>query len=151
MRKLDGVKNDDYFLETEGVRSWVYQRHECLLKLLRAEVDWRGYIDGLSCFSFEERQACKVLRQYLGLDVPHGKVGVYIDDRSFYRKAIEYLREYSDREQQDDVPRETQQGISSSDTAHHHLRELLQRTDDFSRDPVIQRWIRTYRTSPTSE
>lgn len=100
MKKQDGVTEDDHIFAAEGIGRELYQRHECLLELLRAEYDWSTYVQRVVCLSGEERYACRDLRLYLGLLIPFDKVGVYVDDRTFYRKAIEYLREYQAREQQ---------------------------------------------------
>lgn len=121
MRKLEGETNNDNFSETEGLGSELYQRYEWLFKLLRSEHCWGTYFQGMRKFSFAQRNDWAVLRDRIGLDVPSRSMGVYVTDRSFYRKAIEYLREYQDREQQERVSPTVHGPVSLSDTDNVYL------------------------------
>jgi|SRR6056297_676003 len=99
MKKLEG-KNDDNIFEEEGPGFRVHQGYECLLELLQSRISFSTYVERAHQCSFTERLDAYNLRERIGLDVPLDSMGVYIEDRSFYFKAVEYLREHQESEQQ---------------------------------------------------
>ena len=96
MQKLDGVKDDDNFFETEGLGSELYQRYGLLLGVLRGEVCWGTYLEWVQHRSYPERQNLHRIRRAAGVRwLPSNPMGVYFADGGCaYRKAIEYIREH---------------------------------------------------------
>lgn len=103
MQKLDGVKDDDNFSETEGLGSELYQRYGILLGVLRGYICWGTYLGRMLHLSTEERHYCWEIRRASGItNIPSDPVGVYFSDGGCaYRKAVEYIREHFSGEQQD--------------------------------------------------
>jgi len=117
MKKLDGETNNDNFSETEGLGIRVHQGYECLLELLRGDICWNTYFSRFNSLSFTERHDMYYLRKsILGLDIPSISMGVYIRDRSYYREAVEYLRQHQASEQQETVSADTNGPLSFDNT-----------------------------------
>ena|SRR6056297_2065193 len=99
MKKLEG-KNDDNILQAEGLGFRVHQGYECLLEFLQSRICLSTYVERIHQCSYEERHDAYNLRKRIGLDFPSNTLGVYVTDRSYYFKAVEYLREHQTSEQQ---------------------------------------------------
>lgn len=125
MKKLDGDKDYDYIPETTGIGGELYQRYECLLELLRGAYCWSEYLERVEQLRYSERMACYRLRMLtLGLRIPYDTVGVYVTDRSYYRQAIEYLREYQESERQAELQGASNERMFISNTSDVYLSQL---------------------------
>jgi hypothetical protein len=128
MRKLEGETNNDNFSETEGLGSELYSRYGLLLGVLRGERSWSSYMQEIMGCSIEERRACYTLRKYLRINIPSYPLGVYFSDGgSAYRKAIEYLREHQESEQQERVSSGTHRPVSLGNTDDLYIRQIIWR------------------------
>lgn len=128
MKKLDGETNDDYFSETAGFGGRLHQGYECSLELLRGDICWGTYFQRLGSFSLAERHDMYFLRrEVLGITIPSCSMGVYVTDRSFYRQAVEYLRQHQTSEQQDEFPAVADGPVSNSSSDYYIVNDNAQR------------------------
>lgn len=115
MRKLEG-DNYDNILQEEGLGFRVHKGYECLLELLQSRICFSTYVERVNQCSSTERREAYNLRKRIGLDFPSGTLGVYVEDRSFYDKAVEYLREHQASERQEGVSTVTDGPVSLGNT-----------------------------------